>query len=169
MNPGYRLLDAEEIEQLRPGAFPTPDPEAVRRRVKSGDLVTLMFVGPEEELEPMWVAVAGTTETGFFGTLDSVALEPVVAHGELVEFEPRHVLFVHRPGSLNDLVPVRTFNGLKMIEKAVIEAHVSDDFGFHGVTDPALQRIPTVWNEDHEWILLADYERWAESRQENSP
>lgn len=98
--PSYELVDAVEHQKLHTGTFELPD-EWNRQRLEVGEWGKLMFrfpVNRDPEVERLWVRVTGYTLSGYKGELDNDASNiEFIRTGEVIEFEPRHVISIWPP------------------------------------------------------------------------
>lgn len=95
----YVIADAEELARQHPQTFRIP-PLVYRQRVSPGDRVKLVFVPTRKPgmNERMWVRVDTCEADGSYtGTLNNApTLDLGIRPGDLVRFEPRHVIDMAR-------------------------------------------------------------------------
>lgn len=95
----YVLRDAEELARQHPQTFEIP-PLVYRERVSPGDTVKLVFEPTRKRDlgERMFVRVdAREADGSYTGTLkNDPTLNLGIGPGDLVRFEPRHVIDIYR-------------------------------------------------------------------------
>jgi len=94
----YRLESAVERNMRSDGTFEILD-EIKRRSLKAGDYAKLIFVqdDPPAPGERMWVEVVSVSGGGYVGRLkNKPSCVAGLAWGDLVEFEPWHVVDIER-------------------------------------------------------------------------
>ncbi|WP_051945622.1 hypothetical protein [Verrucomicrobium sp. BvORR106] len=98
--PSYEVVDAVEHQKLHAATFELPD-EWNRQRLEVGEWGKVMFrfpVNRDPEVERLWVRVTGYTSLGYKGVLDNDASNTeLIRTGEVIEFEPRHVISIWPP------------------------------------------------------------------------
>jgi hypothetical protein len=94
--PTYTLADAEARSRTGPTTFFIP-PALARYNLVEGNIVKLVFVGPDGTGERMWVSVQGRAENGqYLGRLDNAPKATGgLMLGDSVKFSPCHVIAIY--------------------------------------------------------------------------
>lgn len=85
----YQLVDVEERNKNNPDTFWIPSLED-RQDIDVGQWVKLGFKG-KEITERMWVKVTNIVGS-LVGTLDNDPAVLPIAHGDSIDFEPKHIM-----------------------------------------------------------------------------
>ena len=92
----YTLVDVEERQQKYSETFWIPSKED-RENLQPGDHAKLIFdngIQPER----MWVLIDTATEKRYIGWLDNNPIVADLEHGDVVEFEAKHVVEIEKAG-----------------------------------------------------------------------
>lgn len=124
----WKLGDGEERHRESPRSFFIP-PLRVRDSLKREDVVRLLFVltrrdadGPNAER--MWVKVSEVNSTGYVGILgNSPSAIQDLGPGELIAFEPRHVISV-LDETWDKYANLTAFVNRRLLENDQLEPHL---------------------------------------------
>jgi hypothetical protein len=86
----YELQDVIEQSKKYPDTFKIPS-HTRRKGVKVGEWAKLIFIAPDGQGERMWVKVTSRKGGKYVGTLDNSPVFIDAAHGDEINFSPKHV------------------------------------------------------------------------------
>lgn len=121
----YSLIDGPGRHQEAPYTFLLPHPDYIDA-LAVGDHAKVGFEydppGERYGGERMWVLITGINGYRFVGTLDNEPEEDIVAYGDTVEFERKHILDVdYAEGKAEPAVPeTRSYWGKCLVDECVL-------------------------------------------------